>query len=48
MPTLEQCGYAGEKEIEATLQIEKTGYQVLFPKYGVLATLVFDPSNACC
>jgi hypothetical protein len=39
MPTFEQCGYAGEDEVEAQLQITETGYHVLFPKYGILANL---------
>jgi hypothetical protein len=39
MPTFLQRGYAGEAEIEAQLRIAETGYQVFFPKYGVLAHL---------
>jgi hypothetical protein len=39
MPTFEQRGYAGEDEIEAQLKITETGYQVFFPKYGILANL---------
>jgi|HubBroStandDraft_6_1064221.scaffolds.fasta_scaffold245043_2 hypothetical protein len=39
MPTFEQCGYAGEDEIEGQLKITETGYQVFFPKYSVLANL---------
>lgn len=39
MPTLLQRGYSGEAEIEAQLKIVETGYQVFFPKYGILAHL---------
>jgi hypothetical protein len=45
MPTFEQRGYAGEDEIEAQLQLTETGYQVFFPKYGVLANLLIDPAE---
>jgi hypothetical protein len=37
LPTLERQGYGGEDQIEAELKIASTGYQVLFPKYSVLA-----------
>jgi hypothetical protein len=39
MPTFLQRGYAGEAEIEGQLKISEKGYQVFFPKYGVLAHL---------
>jgi len=45
MPTFEQRGYAGEDEIEGQLKITEAGYQVFFPKYGVLANLVIDPAR---
>jgi hypothetical protein len=45
MPILEQCGYGGEDEVEAELKITETGYQVLFPKYGILANLSIHPTD---
>ena len=36
MPTFERQGYDGEDEIEGQLKITMAGYQVFFPKYGVL------------
>jgi hypothetical protein len=43
LPTLAQQGYAGEEELEAELRIVEIGYQVFFPKYEVLANIVFAP-----
>ncbi|MFK4448348.1 hypothetical protein ABH944_008406 [Caballeronia udeis] len=37
--TLGQNGYAGEPEIEATLQFSEAGVHAFFPKYGVRAIL---------
>lgn len=47
MPTFEQRGYAGENEIEGQLKIAEAGYQVFFPKYGVLANLLIEPARTC-
>lgn len=47
IPTLERCGYAGESEIRAKLEITESGYQVFFPEYRVLADLLLDPVETC-
>ena len=44
MPTFKERGYAGEDEIQGQLRITEAGYQVVFPKYGVLANLQLDPA----
>jgi hypothetical protein len=43
MPVLEQNGYAGEGEIEGELRITEAGYQVYYPRYKILATLLQAP-----
>jgi len=43
MPVLEQNGYAGECEIEGKLRITETAYQIFYPRYNILATLVQAP-----
>jgi hypothetical protein len=45
IPTFEQCGYAGEDEIEGQLKITESGYQVFFEKYGVLVNLLIEPAK---
>jgi len=39
LPTFKERGYGGEVQIDAQLRISDAGYQVFFPKYGVLAFL---------
>jgi hypothetical protein len=39
MPTFRQRGYAAGDEIRGRLRITETGYQVIFPQYGVVVNL---------
>lgn len=41
MHVLKQNGYAGESEIEGRLRITDAGYQIFYPQFRILATLVY-------